>query len=212
MRKIVMLVGMLLAFGASASDSESFIEVVAADDIEQVKSLLAAGTDVNAKYEGFAALHLARSVAMIKVLIDAGAKVSVKHEATGYTPLHMAALSAFSEENDETPVWDYAVITALVEAGADVNATDVAQMTALHYAAATCNAEVISTLIRAGAEVNLQAKPLREGKDPMTPLDVAANCIYKGGEAIKAISVLIDNGAEGKVFYKMIENLANYNP
>ena len=207
-----MLVGMLLAFGASASDSTSFIEAVATDDVQQVKSLLAAGADVNAKYKGFAALHFARSAAMVKVLIDAGADVSVKHEATGHTPLHMAVMTAGGRD-EETAAWDSAVITVLVEAGADVNATaDVGQMTALHYAAATCNAEIILPLIRAGAEVNLQAKPLREGKEPMTPLDVAANCIYKGGEAIKAISVLLDNGAEGKVFYKVMENLADYNP
>ena len=198
MKKIGMLVGMSLAFGAFASDSESFLEAVAVDDIQQVKSLLAAGADVNGKHAGFAALHIVRSIAMVKVLLEAGAEVSVKNEATGHTPLHMAAVA---------PASDADVITALVEAGVDVNATDIGNMTALHYAAMTCNAEVTSTLIRAGAEVNLQANPSKEGGDPMTPLDMAAACIFRSEEAVKVISVLLNNGAEGKKFNKVVGDL-----
>ena len=76
MRKLIVLVGVSLASGLFASDSKSLIDAVAADDLQQVKFLLAAGVDVNAKHDGVAPIHVAGSVAIATLLIEAGAEVN----------------------------------------------------------------------------------------------------------------------------------------
>ena len=81
------------------------------------------------------------------------------------TPLHVAAAQAR----------DAAVITALVQAGADVNARDGSDNTPLHEAAANGTPGVVRALLEAGAEVD--ARPRRF--DPYsgaasTPLHYAA--------------------------------------
>ena len=66
-----------------------------------------------------------------------------------------------NEADDGLPVLVYAalqgqtdIVTALIEAGANVNATGPSEATALMYAAAGGHMEVLQALIEAGADVN----------------------------------------------------------
>ena len=94
-----------------------------------------------------------------------------------YTPLHRAA------EYNENP----AVITTLLEAGADVNARNPYQATPLHRAAwSNENPEVIATLLEAGADVNAR------DKDQHTPLLWAA----VNNENPAVITMLLEAGAD----------------
>ncbi|XP_019635828.1 PREDICTED: serine/threonine-protein phosphatase 6 regulatory ankyrin repeat subunit C-like [Branchiostoma belcheri] len=95
--------------------------------------------------------------AKVKQLLDEG----VNSQATsGYmkrTPLHLSA------ENDH-----YDIATALLKAGAAVNARDVVERTALHLAAVNGHHNLATALLRAGATVNAPADQQR------TPVHLAA--------------------------------------
>lgn len=88
-------------------------------DLEDIRVLIDAGADVNAKDEdGWTPLHYVadstcRHLEALQALIDAGADVNVKSER-GVTPLHYACI--------DDP--DLKVLQALIDAGADVNAKD----------------------------------------------------------------------------------------
>lgn len=73
---------------------------------------------------------------------------------------------------------DPAVITALVEAGADVNARDVWGYTPLHSAAENAMPAAVKALVQAGADVNAPLRSFGRGLDSRrgrTPLHVAAS-------------------------------------
>ena len=132
-----------------------------------------AGTDLNARDEsGFSVLHHATVItdtAVTTLLLEAGADPSARSH-DDHTPLHFAlrhhnnAIAAVLvraganvnvSENDEiTPlhlaVYDEAVTTLLLEAGADVHAR-ANQRTALHRAE---TAGVVDVLLAAGADIN----------------------------------------------------------
>ena len=206
MRKIGFLLGMSLAFGAFASDSESLIDAVADDDIEQVQSLLAAGADVNAKHDGVVAIHAAGSVAMAKLLIEAGADVNVKEDKEGMTALHIAA-----RRGGGSPARHYrgdsAVAQVLIEAGADINAAAKDQVTPLHAAAIACNVAPAKALLLAGAEVNAKAWFMGNREQLVTPLDIAAlsMCGIGGEEQTEIYHVLVANGGEGEFYQELLE-------
>ena len=124
---------------------------------EMIKTLLAAGADVNVENQNRATpLHwAARSTSSsacnddpesIKILLAAGANVNAR-DRRSETPLHKAAIFGCSK-----------IIEALIAAGADIEATDLDERTALHFAAAPDTSrprpEHIKTLLAAGANVN----------------------------------------------------------
>lgn len=118
------------------------------NDLEEVKRLIAAGEDVNAKEEISARIPLLVAAAMghVKVaalLIENGADVNAK-ENNGFTPLHRAAAK------------DHVKVAALlIEKGADVNAKDEIQgNTPLHTAAFDGHLDMATLLIKNGADVN----------------------------------------------------------
>ncbi len=134
--------GFFLACGLRKTPEEAYSEKAARypSSVEQMKMLIAAGADVNAKDEyGRTALHYAlyeRQTAMqkIKMLIDAGADVNAE-DKEGETPL----MHATAEQ-----------MKVLIAAGANVNAKDKEEKTALMWAK---TAKQMQVLIDAGADI-----------------------------------------------------------
>ena len=128
-------------------------------DIEELRSLIAEGADVNAKdKEDDRPLHLALehtdNIEVIRVLVESGADVNgISYNRV--TPLHYAAEFVNNIE----------VIRILIEKGADVNAKDEEGKRPLHRAIVynSCQ-EIIRILVELGADVNAKDE---EGKRPL---------------------------------------------
>ena len=121
-----------------------------------IRSLIRQGANVNGRtQEGLtplvgAALFLNREC--VQILIDAGAVVDVRPNGD-YLDGKTALLAAVSNT-----INDSGVIQVLIDAGADVNAADTFGRTALMYAAATSNLNLVETLVREGANINQRDK------------------------------------------------------
>ena len=116
-------------------------------DLEDIRVLIDAGADVNAKDEdGWTPLLLAVDcghLEALQTLIDVGADVNAKNNS-GDTPLH------YMVSYDSNPK----VLHALINAGADVNAKNEDGKTSLYYAMEKgWSGEYLKILIDAGADV-----------------------------------------------------------
>jgi len=159
-----------------------------AGDPAVISVLVDAGADIAARDEfDHTPLHRAAGegdVAVVEALLRAGADVDAwtRHPdghggLVNYTPLHEAA-----GENE-----DPAVVAALLEAGAYVNARGTSDRTPLHRAAVgNQNPAVIALLLEAGADVNGRAGGGR------TPLHEAA--ARNGNPGV--IAALVEAGAD----------------
>src|SRR5688572_4236345 len=91
-----------LLAGASWSDNPALLDAVKKGDVAAVRSLLESGADANtAQGDGLSVLHLAAqqgSVEIAKLLIGRGANLEAKTRIGGYTPLHLASMSAQEAE------------------------------------------------------------------------------------------------------------------
>ena len=116
-----------------------------AGDLETVRSLIAAGADVNTKGRDMKTPLIYASTCghaeMAKFLIAAGADVNAK-DRDSRTPLHLA-----------TERGDIEMVKALISAGADVNAKDRDSRTPLHPATERGDIEMVKALISAGTDV-----------------------------------------------------------
>ena len=114
------------------------------DQAAKIKALLDGGVNPNlADDKGVAPLHLAAergkdSTATVKLLLGKGAKTDVRNH-DGETPLHLAK--------------DVAAATALLDAGADMNAKDEKGRTAL-FAAAQASMELLTLFLQRGADLH----------------------------------------------------------
>ena len=117
------------------------------------------------------------SLRMVLKQLDAGADPNARDE-WGFTPLHFAA--AFNDDPD--------IITALVDAGAIMNARDKEwEATPLHWAAwSNDNPGIIIALLEGGADPN--ARDARES----TPLHAAAD--QSNNPSI--VLTLVESGAD----------------
>jgi ankyrin repeat protein len=123
-----------------------FIDKSKTPNIEEVKMLIAAGAELDArdKYVGLTPLHRAAAnghTEIAKLLIAAGAEPDARN-SFGWTPLHAAASNGRTE-----------TAKLLIDAGAELDAMDNDGWTPLHAAALYGRTETVSLLIDAGADI-----------------------------------------------------------
>ena len=182
---------------AAQAKREALHQAASDGNVAKVRALLAAGRAVDQRNDyGMTALALTRSFEVARTLIEAGA--SIDPRPAGYiTPLQQAVVA-----NDRE--W----CCYLLERGADINALDRFNRSALSYCRPTmlrfllergadvrlgapvCNAarygdiEMIATLLDAGAEI--------DGPGPNTPLLLAAG----SPTGDPALAYLLERGAD----------------
>ena len=157
---------------------ESDIEAaVRKGDLDEVRQLIEAGTDINTTDEtGATPLHWAADAshtAIAELLISKGADVNATAN-DGFRPLHFAANAGST-----------AMAELLISEGAEINATENVGLGALHIAAYAGHATMAELLIGKGADIDARAM------NETTPLHFAA---YEGHTAIAEL--LITNGAD----------------
>jgi ankyrin repeat protein len=157
-------------------------------DVAAVKALLGQGADVNgAQGDGMTALHWAADQgdeALTELLLASGATPAASTRIGRYVPLHLAAKGGYA-----------GVVRRLLAASVDVNATTTTGASALHFAAASGNAQTITLLVDRGANVNA-----REPEWGQTPLMFAA-----GAGRTEAVKVLLARGADARAAAKVID-------
>ena len=147
-QKFTILITVLIGLFATTnlfSQEADLIEKVRDNDIEAVKALIAAGTDVNYQNDdmmGYTALGLTKDIEMMKVLISAGADINHKDKMTGYTHL-MNALNSCNTK----------VAKFLIDKGADINLKSNDGATALILACG-CSEEIAKQLLDKGADIH----------------------------------------------------------
>jgi Ankyrin repeats (many copies) len=65
--------------------------------LENIRSLIAAGCDVNDEEPIFPAIRLAKNLELVKILVEAGAEVNVMHPDDFNTPLFAAKYAGLTE-------------------------------------------------------------------------------------------------------------------
>ncbi len=143
MRICAVLLSIAFAGLAAGASSDDYYKAIRANDLAQLKSLIAAG-DVNARdRRGATPLMYAASVGSmdaVKMLLAAGADAKVKN-AFDATPLMWG-------------VTNLEKVRLLVDAGADVNARSKQGMTPLLIAASNAGSiEIVRLLLAKGAEL-----------------------------------------------------------
>ena len=166
-------------------------------DLDQLKGLIAKGTDINARdKEGNTPLMLAASTghkAIADLLVAEGARIDAKNNKRN-TALHGAAAAGHTtvadlliakgaeingkNEGGDTPLMLAAltgyrgVAELLIAKGADINASKEDGHTPLYIASLHGNTEVADLLIAKGAEVNARNK---SGNTPLAAAAAAGN-------------------------------------
>ena len=150
-------------------------QAAASNHIELARLLLAKGADVNTADEGgFTALMAAagngdRNAALVKLLLDHGAAVNVKSGDTAEMvkngPIAIGRQTALQIAAGQA---NYEAVEWLVKAGADINAMDVRNATALVFAVATdhANPKIVELLLTKGAKREPAVDWARRYQDP----------------------------------------------
>ena len=141
----------LAALGCGVSTPHTALTAAAAAGrIEEVRTLLAQGAEVNQKGGGCgAALHCAARgghIDTIRVLLQAGANPDLGGGINGWTPVMHAI-----HKNQRRAV------AALLEGGANVNASTKTGLTALMMAAGYGQPETVKLLLARGADPHLES-------------------------------------------------------
>jgi ankyrin repeat protein len=158
------MVSLLLSKGADPKRTSALHDAAACGKLSMIQVLVAHNADVNERNtRGQMPLHraaFAGETEAVRLLIRLGAQVDARDDH-GYTPL----LCARDAETTRT----------LLDAGADVGATEKAGWAAIHQAAYRGDVETLAVLLSAGADVNARTNG---GK---TPLGIARS---EGSERI----------------------------
>jgi hypothetical protein len=177
---IAVLVAWLIPLTACRQDvvqdvNSELMEAAEDGEAERVKTLLAAGADVNTKDdEGGTPLMWATAQGhtyTVQVLLDAGAQLETKDQS-GLSALALAALQGQTD-----------TLKTLLDAGAELDArAGVADSTALMYAVFEGHNETVQALLEAGADVNTK------NEEDATALTLAA---FQGGRVFLILCVHI---------------------
>jgi ankyrin repeat protein len=130
---------------------------------------------------GDTALHIAaaaHSTKLARALVARGASLHARNRY-GATPLHSAAVGAPNSISWK-PRAQAAVISYLIGAGADPNATDKRGVAPLHVAVRTRGAAAVRALLAHGADRH------RRNGNGSAPLDLARRTTGKGGSGTAA--------------------------
>lgn len=152
---------------------------VSNDDLEEVRSLIAKGANVNGKEkdsENITPLFLAvenGNAEIAETLLNYGAKINAR-DGNKQTPLMRL-------DEDASPE----LVRLLIKHGAKVNVTDEEGNTPLILAAKSANAEILQILIDHGADINAQNK---QGQTALM------NAAYD--DDVEAVKILIRAGAD----------------
>lgn len=148
--------------------STELFNAVLAGDVAKTAALLKSGADVNASNEeGSSLLMLAAGaghLAMVEMLLKAGAEVDAS-DSRGWTPLFKALFNY--EQNRGFPE----VLTALIDAGADIEHQVAYGTRPLMIAAGYGEARVVEVLLAAGVDTGAMneggrtARTIAETKD-----------------------------------------------
>jgi len=156
---------------------ELLFAAVKADDVSEVKRLLAAGADANFETadEQHVCILAAKkgNVDVVELLVEHGCDFNAQ-DASGKSPLTYAVI------NDHL-----AVTEMLLDRGANVNSKDKHKVTLLSYAAYGNQAEMAELLVARGASVNLK------DDTGWAPLHIAAE-----NNSREVSIILIDAGAQ----------------
>lgn len=165
-----------------SSKIDSFIVAAANNMFEKMQLLLDEGIDINGKSSitEATALSVAAeycSIRSVNFLLEKGADIDIPGESD-MTPL-MYACSRGKVKGSK-------IALRLIMGGANVSYVRQADdMTALKFAVEDCHPEVITALVKAGADVN------GPSETDITPLMLAARA-----NNIDTIKALIENGAD----------------
>ena len=170
-------------------------DAVKADDIAQVKLLIAQGEDINKRqFPVGAPLHYAAisgNAQIAEVLLAAGADVNIDYPGLG-SPLKVAALKG-----------NEAIAVVLIAHGAGVLATSGNGTTPLHAAAEGGHPSMVELLIEKGADVNA-----RSGEKARFPSYAAIDSAGQAGY-FDIVELLRAYGAKGPIIKPVSELLAS---
>jgi uncharacterized protein len=164
-KRVSLFVFLMVCFGvmtSAPSTASDLTDALKSRDVAQVRSLLAAGADVNEKVRGDYPINVAAlfgPAEMVSLLLDAGANLE-EQGRDGLHPLHNAVAGGRAE-----------IVALLIGKGAAVNSRDKQGRTPLlSFAASAGSAMDIPKLLLAGG-----ADPdIAETVDQLRPLDFAA--------------------------------------
>jgi len=183
-----MLVGALcLSVGLGARNA-AVVDAAMQKNVAAVRDLLKQGADVNAAQgDGMTALHWAAShgdLELSKMLLVAGANIRATTRINGYTPLFLAAREG-----------NAAIVSALLDAGADPKAVSATGSTPLMLAAGAGNVDAVQRLLDAGAEIDG-----KESARGQTALMFAA-----AYNRVDVIDLLARRGADVRMTSKVVD-------
>ena len=137
-------------------EEKALLAACARGDLSKVEKLVDSGVDVNSSDENQrTALHYAAMYSrdnVIRSLISRGAEVNTTDLTGGFSAVHWVVIKATPKHSSTDHL--ESSLTALINAGCQVNATDFNFATPLHIAAQKGNRDAIQVLLRLGADPN----------------------------------------------------------